>query len=80
MLLFPNPTTDHLYLRAKTAYADPIFLQLWDTQGRLLNTWNIPALTPDQDYPLDLSPYPAGNYLLQLQVGGMKQAYPFIRQ
>ena len=80
LLLFPNPTTDHLYLRAKTAYSDPVLLQLWDTQGRLLITWNISALLADQDYPLDLTPYPAGNYLLQLQVGGMKQAYPFIRQ
>ncbi|MDX2280807.1 MAG: M64 family metallopeptidase [Saprospiraceae bacterium] len=79
-ILYPNPTTDHLYLRIKNAISDPIILQLVDIQGRLLRSWNIPELSADQDFDLDLTAYPQGNYLLEMRVGGWKKAYPVVRQ
>ena len=63
-LVFPSPTTGNLSLQF-SGITETTSLQLIDERGRLIRRYDIPKDT--QSFPLDLSPFAAGEYFLRLE-------------
>ncbi|WP_027002396.1 right-handed parallel beta-helix repeat-containing protein [Hugenholtzia roseola] len=76
-LLYPNPTQDRVSL--VFGQIQPQYLQLYNAEGRLLQTKVIEAQETQTD--LDLSAYPSGIYLLKaIRADGQNQAYKIVKE
>jgi len=73
--LYPNPAEDHVQFVWQAQ--SPAQLELHDVQGRILLQLSV---QPDQSLTLDLSSYPKGMYLLQLQSAGQSVVEKLIRE
>jgi len=66
--LSPNPTQGQATLLYSLTQKSQVQIAVFDTQGRLLQTKNLPDQTiGEQQIPLDLSHLPKGAYFYQLQ-------------
>lgn len=65
--LFPNPTTDRLQLEMGDQVGQPATFSLYSYTGQLMALRQLPAV--DAIVSFDVSHYPAGSYVVQLQVG-----------
>jgi PQQ-dependent dehydrogenase (s-GDH family) len=63
--IFPNPTADILYIHGKKELQKPIRIQLYDIYGRMLKE----ATSFRNDFPVDVSFFRPGTYLLKLYNG-----------
>lgn len=63
--LFPNPTSTNLTLRLESPLESQATAQLLDPTGRILHQATLPPETQQWDF--DLSSFPRGVYLLQLE-------------
>ncbi len=69
-LVFPSPTSVNLTLQF-SGITETTSLQLIDERGRLIRRYDIPKDT--QSFPLDLSPFAAGEYFLRLENSTLKE-------
>jgi len=69
-LVFPSPTSGNLSLQF-SGITETTLLQLIDERGRLIRRYDIPKDT--QSFPLDLSPFAAGEYFLRLENSTLKE-------
>ncbi len=65
-LLSPNPTTDFVYVRFYPNGREIKSIILSDLLGRKLRSWEVRQDSFSQTIPIDMRPYPAGTYALQL--------------
>ncbi len=65
IVAYPNPTVDYLNLRINELETDDISWQLFDMQGKLLDSQN----DLDMQNRLDFSKYVPGTYLLLVRSG-----------
>ena len=66
--LYPNPTTDELWLQFGTSSSEEVQLQLLDMLGRPIwhdRRW----VSPNRPALMNMRPYPAGAYWLLVQTG-----------
>ena len=76
--IFPNPTRGMLAVEIRGGETnDAVRLSLFDMQGRLLQTIESSAGVIQQ---VDMSAYPPGTYVLQLQIENQTMSYRIIRQ
>ena len=74
--LYPNPTTDRLYLRGLPTGA--ALVRVYDVAGRKLLTFRSPGT--DTSLDLDTHPLDPGTYLLTVQVGSGLFRRRFVKQ
>jgi hypothetical protein len=65
--LFPNPTTDRLQLKMGDQAGQPATFALYNYTGQLMARRELEAVEAVVSF--DVGHYPAGNYVIQLQVG-----------
>ena len=65
--LFPNPTTDHLQLKMGDQAGQPATFALYNYSGQVMARRELEAV--DAIVSFDVRHYPAGNYVIHLQVG-----------
>ncbi len=63
--VYPNPTTDILYIHGKKELRKPLLIQLYDVYGRMLKE----ETSFRNDFPVDVSFFRPGIYLLKLYNG-----------
>ena len=62
---FPNPATDQLTITASKNTGEAI-LYMYDAQGRLAHTQNLPASSAGSRYTIQLDTFAAGHYLVRI--------------
>jgi len=67
--IFPNPTADVLTIHGKKEFQKPLLVQLFDSNGRLLQT----TRSFHNDLTLNMNSYASGIYLLKLYDGNGKE-------
>ena len=72
--VYPNPTQGMIFIKPAPSIK-AIEYQLVDTQGRLIQRGSVP-----DDYRINLRPYPAGLYFLELASEGYVKRVKVIRQ
>ena len=65
--LFPNPTTDRLQLEMGEQAGQPATFALYNYSGQLMAQRQVGAT--DAVVSFDVSHYPAGIYVVQIQIG-----------
>ena len=77
VVIYPNPTQGMLKIEFQ-GYGDlkNARLLLYDIQGRLLQQ----AVGPAPTHTLDLSPFPAGMYILQMTDGTAKSEWKIVKE
>ena len=63
--IYPNPVEDFLGVQVSTRYAGDIELSLYDMNGALLYTIRREGLDFTTEH-IDMTQWPAGNYLLKI--------------
>ena len=76
--IFPNPTTDFALFQLDSYHTGGVTIQLRDAQGRLLNSWQFDQAS-GLSVPLDMQPYPAGQYMLSMYIEGKWYSRQIIR-
>jgi hypothetical protein len=69
-LVYPSPTSGNLTLQF-SGINEASVLQLIDARGRLVRRYEIPKDT--QSFPIDLTPFTAGEYFLRLENSTLKE-------
>jgi hypothetical protein len=64
IIIYPNPSTNKIYLRPSNDINSEILISLFDNTGKLLYSDNIVGLLSNESYLIDLSAYPCGIYML----------------
>jgi hypothetical protein len=75
--LMPNPTSDYLYLYMDVNSANNLTANLYDAQGKLLETKKF--IQPSIAYSFDLTKYSEGIYFLHLEGAGQKTIQKIIK-
>lgn len=78
--IYPNPATNHVYLKSNSELRDEIRLNVLSMDGRLLSQEELPHLIPGEELMVDLSAYPAGQYLLQLENDYIQQVFKVVKK
>jgi hypothetical protein len=74
--IYPNPATDAIIIQLQKPLTKPCTLRLFDFQGRLLQSYNFPALSEISLPLIDIS---SGIYFLELKVKGeIKRTEKFV--
>ena len=68
LTIFPNPTTDFLYIST----TEPVTWSLYNMEGK--------TLREGESAQVDLSSFAKGSYILHIKSRGMKQAYPIFKK
>ncbi len=68
IFIYPNPSTDHIYLGAKLAMNQPFSYVIFDNQGRTVQVGQFPNLSQNQ--LISLNQIAAGTYILKLDFDG----------
>ncbi len=71
--IYPNPVVDQLQLAGAFALAENYQVELWNTQGRLLQQWT----NVDQ---LDLNALSPGVYYLEVMAADQREIFRFVKQ
>ncbi len=75
--LFPNPTSDNVLLKFNIPVNCDVKIEIMDCMGKLVDT----KLTKiEEDYIINISDYPKGNYLVKIAVGDRMTTAKFIKQ
>lgn len=77
---YPNPTTDWLYISMPSSAPEAVNYDIYDLQGRQLQSgrWVRPPFS-EVNFPVDVSPLPAGYYLIQLRTASTNVTQKFIK-
>ncbi len=75
--IYPNPTTDFLYVLAQLKQSEPYTIQVTDLNGRVLKTWNEQATQTIQKQ-IPVAELPPGAYLLKLHTHDAEATERFI--
>ncbi|MDR7132630.1 hypothetical protein J2X69_005004 [Algoriphagus sp. 4150] len=79
--VFPNPFTDHFYVKSTVDLAGPLVIALLDSRGAVLLSQNMDSLSSGELIEFqDLGHLSAGVYMLRLQTRNGSKAYRVIRQ
>ena len=73
LTLAPNPASSEITIHINIA--DAVLAQVYDMQGRCVSTFAM-----QQDYILPISSWPAGNYILRLQMDDQSVQMPFTKK
>lgn len=73
--VFPNPSSDYLYVQGESSPGVPWLIELYDLQGRQLRTQRVLA----GEGMLDLRSLPADHYWLRLRQGPREEWHPIRR-
>lgn len=68
IFIYPNPSTDHIYLGAKTTMNQPFSYVIFDNLGRRVQVGQFPNLVQNQ--LISLNQIAAGTYILKLDFDG----------
>lgn len=68
IFIYPNPSTDHIYLGAKLTMNQPFSYVIFDNQGRTVQVGQFPNLAQNQ--LISLNQIAAGTYILKLDFDG----------
>lgn len=68
IFIYPNPSTDHIYLGTKLAMNQPFSFVIFDNQGRTVQVGQFPNLAQNQ--LISLNRIAAGTYILKLDFDG----------
>jgi PKD repeat protein len=68
IFIYPNPSTDHIYLGAKLTMNQPFSYVIFDNQGRTVQVGQFPNLVQNQ--LISLNQIAAGIYILKLDFDG----------
>ncbi len=77
--LFPNPSKDIIYIEYSSAERIPNTLEIFDSAGRLLHESGIFPQEQIERFFIDISPFPAGAYILNLYNRNGKTTRKFIK-
>jgi hypothetical protein len=76
--LFPNPAKSSFNIGFETEEEQDLTITIFDTAGQQLLESQKAAIKGDNLYPFDISPYPAGLYLVQIQTGSVVYHQKFL--
>jgi len=77
LLLHPNPSQDHFFLRSEAFTENPVQIQILSTDGKLLSQQNL--LPTGNSLRVEASALPQGMYVLGVIVDGQVAAERFIK-
>jgi hypothetical protein len=72
LIIYPNPTTDLLFLRSESDVNSHLNIRLLDNLGRTVYSKNYPVLNNKDLMTVDLSNCQSGIYILQIESGEIK--------
>jgi hypothetical protein len=75
--LHPNPSQDHFYIRSEAFTENPVQIQIFSTDGKLLNQQNL--LPNGNSLRIETSTLPPGMYLVGVIVDGQMAAERFVK-
>lgn len=71
VLVYPNPTPDKATIHILAPNGFPVFVQVTDMFGKILESVEVPAMT--EKHLLDMSAFPQGVYLVYLKQKGHRE-------
>lgn len=74
--LYPNPTTGIITIKIVTTEAKPVHISVYDLKGRMLKEESLPG---NQDL-IDISNFPAGEYMMKIKVEKEAKLYKIIKK
>jgi hypothetical protein len=77
IVLYPNPSQDHFFLRSEAFSEKPVQVQLFSTDGKLLSQQNILPL--GNSLRVETSALPAGLYIVNVISNGQLSAQRFVK-
>jgi hypothetical protein len=77
LLLHPNPSQDHFYLRSDAFTEKPVQIQIFSTDGKLLSQQNL--LPNGNSLRVETSTLPPGMYVVGVIVDGQMAAERFVK-
>lgn len=79
--LYPNPSSDRLWLQMDALQPEAIYLTVTDVTGRVVHRFNRQYITEgEQKITLDIQKLPAGSYNLLIDSEKMHKSMPFTKQ
>jgi hypothetical protein len=75
--LFPNPTSDNVLLKFNIPVNCDVKIEILDCMGKLVDT---KLVKNEEDYNIDISNYPKGNYVMKITVEDQISTAKFIKQ
>lgn len=64
--LYPVPASQYLNIDIAMPVKQELQLAIYQADGRMIRSWNQPAISTEYKEQIDLSSIPAGNYILQV--------------
>jgi len=64
--VYPNPTTDKLFIQSNTEINSELIISIYDNIGRILYSQMLDELLADGAYEIDISTFTNGIYILQI--------------
>jgi hypothetical protein len=77
MVLYPNPSQDHFFLRSEAFSEKPVQVQLFSTDGKLLSQQNI--LPMGNSLRVETTTLPPGLYIVNVISNGQLSAQRFVK-
>jgi hypothetical protein len=77
--VFPNPTSNMLYLEYSGTTKTPVLAEFYDMSGRLLRSEELTEINSNTQQVLDVSSLPLGLIMMKLQSAGKTEVHKVIR-
>jgi len=77
--LYPNPAQDLVFLESAGERSQAVRVNVISQEGKLILEKPDLLLNPGEPVMIDLSPYPAGQYLLQIQQEGVQRVFRLVK-
>ena len=78
--ILPNPVQDFATIKMEFDITQDVGMTLWSNDGKLLQSRILRKLNGTEIQTLDVSRYPAGNYILSFQIGDQITARQLMKQ
>jgi hypothetical protein len=76
-VLYPNPTSDALFVNYSNELGVPIQCRILDLSGQVLSTWEQEGQPGAQQLEVDTRTLSSGLYLLEMEAAGEKNVKRF---
>ena len=80
IILFPNPTSNKIYLQSSQDYDSEVILAIYDVSGRQILTKTIEGLIAFNQVEIDVSHFKEGIYILKLFNDNLLWIEPVVKQ
>jgi len=77
--LNPNPVSNYVQLELAHPENGPIVVNLYDMEGRMLQSWKFDKQNPVWTQSISLGSYAPGSYTLQIRGTTIREAQQFIK-